>query len=315
MIIAMKYLTLFCICLFTCCSLVAQPEKIIVNPADSTSGYYIAFKPVDKPINGVLFLLDGFGGSPESIGVESKLPGVASAHGILTITASMGQKIYADSAVISKMNLLLKGVIQRYNVQPDKFILGGFSAGGTITLRYAELCIESPLKYPVHPKAVFAVDSPVDLIDIWRYFEAQIEKNYSDMAAGEAKFVSALMQQEHGTPTSNPEKYKWLTPFNVAQKETGNEKFLKDIPVRVYHDADIVWRLQNRMQSGYDANFLNASELILRLMVLKNQAAEFVKGRTGYRSNGMRHPHSWNIVDEQECVEWIKKILQQHSIE
>jgi hypothetical protein len=307
----MKYLFLpFMLIIVTCSNILAQQyQKVLVNPADSISGYYLAAMPASKQIDAVLFLLDGFGGSAEGVFSESKLPNAAYGNNVLTISACMGQKIYADSAVINKLNLLLSDIKKRFTVGADQFVIGGFSAGGTITLRYTELCKEWPTKYPVHPKAVFTVDSPVDLIDLWTYFGQQIEKNYNPMAAGEASFVSALMMREHGSPATNPELYQWLTPFNMADKKPGNERFLKDIPVRVYHDVDIVWRLQNRLQSGYDANFLNASELILRLMVMKNNAAEFVKGRIGYRSNGMRHPHSWNIVDEVECLEWLKKIV------
>lgn len=130
------------------------------------------------------------------------------------------------------------------------------------------------------------------------------------MAVNEATFVSALLQQEYGTPATQLKTYLWLTPFYNLQKGTGNEQFLKDIPVRVYHDTDIAWQLQNRRRSAYEANFLNASELILRLQLLKNESAEFVTGKTGYRSNGMRHPHSWNIVDETELIQWMKKIIE-----
>ncbi|MDB5230179.1 MAG: hypothetical protein JWN76_984 [Chitinophagaceae bacterium] len=309
--IGVKYLFFLCVHIVLIWNtVIAQRyEKIVVNAKDTTSGYYLAVKPPTSTISGVLVLLDGFGGAPESIPIESMLPNIAYANGILTVAATMGQKVYADSAVIGKLNLLLRDVIKRYNVSPDKFVIGGFSAGGTISLRYVELCKESPSKYPVYPRAVFTVDSPVDLIDLWGLFEKQIEKNYSDVAVGEAKFVSAVMEREHGTPTSNLQTYKWLTPFNHLEKGDGNEKYLKEIPVRVYHDVDIVWRLQNRRQSGYEANYLNSSEMILRLLLLKNNDAEFVKGRTGYRSNGMRHPHSWNIVDEIEFIQWMKKIM------
>lgn len=285
-------------------------EKIVVNPKDTVSGYYLSVKPPTNTTEGVLVLLDGFGGRAESIFVESMLPNVAYANGILTVAAAMGNKIYADSAVIGKLNLLLKDVIQRYNVPANKFVVGGFSAGGTIALRYVELCKESPSKYPVNPRAVFAVDAPVDLIDLWNFFEKQITKNFSDVAVGEAKFVSELMQREHGSPKTNLKAYQWLTPFYYQQKGEGNEKYLKDVPVRVYHDVDIVWQLQNRRRSVYEANYLNSSELILRLLLMKNNEAEFVKGRAGYRSNGMRHPHSWNIVDEVEFIRWMKRILE-----
>lgn len=304
-----NYLLVFLLLILSLTASAQNYEKVVVNASDTVSGYYLAVKPTGK-INGVLFLLDGFGGSPESIFPESMLPNTAYANGFLTIAAAMGPKIYADSAVIGKLNLILQDVITRYGVARNKFVMGGFSAGGTISLRYVELCRESPVRYPVIPRAVFTVDSPVDLIDLWGFFEKQIEKNYSDVAVNEAKFVSGIMKTEHGTPQADPDVYKWLTPFNVALKTPGNEQYLKDIPVRVYHDVDVAWQLQNRRRSVYEANFLNSSEMILRLVMLKNPSAEFIQGRTGYRSNGMRHPHSWNIVDEVAFIQWMKKVLE-----
>ncbi len=306
----MWLISFFCFALACQTTQAQNAEKIVVNPKDSTSGYYLAVKP-PAAIKGVLVLLDGFAGSPEAVMVESHLPQAAFANGFLTVCAAMGEKIYADSVVIGRMNRILEDVKQRYRVPANQFVIGGFSAGGTISLRYAELCKEAPSRYPANPAAVFAVDSPVDLIDLWRFFEKQIAKNYSDVAVNEARFVSALMKREHGTPNENLVKYRWLTPFYFEEKGEGNERFLKDIPVRVYHDVDIVWQLQNRRRSVHEANYLNTSELILRLLQMQNTGAEFVVGRTGYRINGMRHPHSWNIVDEIEFIQWMKKILEQ----
>jgi hypothetical protein len=41
-----------------------------------------------------------------------------------------------------------------------------------------------------------------------------------------------------------------------------------------------------------------------------NNEAEFMISKVqGKRNNGTRHPHSWNIVDETELVQWIKEKL------
>ena len=89
-----------------------------------------------------------------------------------------------------------------------------------------------------------------------------------------------------------------------------NEKHLQSTAVRAYHDVDIPWRLQNRFQSVAESNYLVTSELIKRLILMGNQKAEFIQSyQTGYRSNGQRHPHSWSIVDEEECVRWVKSLL------
>ncbi len=55
---------------------------------------------------------------------------------------------------------------------------------------------------------------------------------------------------------------------------------------------------------------LDASELVSRLVLMGNKHAEFVSSKTpGRRSNGLRHPHSWSIVDEVDCVQWMKEQL------
>ncbi len=51
--------------------------------------------------------------------------------------------------------------------------------------------------------------------------------------------------------------------------------------------------------------------LISRLLLSGNEQAEFMTAKQpGYRSNGMRHPHSWSIVDEVEMVQWVLKSLE-----
>jgi hypothetical protein len=282
-------------------------EKIIVNKQDSTSGYYLAIKPQSDQIKGVLVLLPGWGMAPETIFPESKLPNVAYINGILTIAWSMGGKLYADEPVVKKLNLILSDVINKYKVNKNQFAIGGFSAGGTVALRYVELCKEKPASFPVAPQAVFTVDSPVDVVDLWNYFEREIAKNFSQAGVGEAQFVSSVMAKEHGTPKTNLRGYLALTPFYKDSQEEGNEKYLKDVAVRVYHELDVSWQLKNRRRSAFDSNFLIASEMINRLLIAGNEKAEFVEGKTGYRSNGMRHPHSWSIVDEVELISWMKQ--------
>lgn len=123
-----------------------SPQKIVVNPDDPSSGYYLAIAPATDKINAVLVLVDGFNGTPESVLQETKIPVTAAANGYLVIVAAMGPKIYADSIVVNKLNLLMNDVKKRYKVSADQFLLGGFSAGGTIALRYTELAKEAPEK-------------------------------------------------------------------------------------------------------------------------------------------------------------------------
>jgi len=286
-------------------------EKVVFSDKDADD-YYIQLKPpTEKKINGVLILMPGYGEKAESIFPSSNLFNTAYANGLLTIAIAGGEKLYADENVMDKLNRGLTDFVKRNpNISRDKFVIGGFSAGGTISLRYAEYSIENPTKVPIVLKGVFAVDSPIDLAGIWEYFQREIKKNYSEAGVFEAKMISEKMNKEIGTPETNPKRYNELTPFNHRLTEAGNEKYLKNMAVRVYHDIDVEWQLKQRRRSLFDSNQLSSSELINRLMLMGNERAEFMTAKQpGMRSNGMRHPHSWSIVDEIECIQWTLKLL------
>lgn len=285
-------------------------EKVSFN-FKNPSDYYLILRPNTDKIKGVLVLLPGYGENPESIFPESKLFNVAYANGILTLAIAGGQKLYADESVTDKLNRGLTDFLKRNpSIDKEKFIIGGYSAGGTISLRYVEYCMENPNKYPIIPKGVFTVDSPIDLFDIWEYFQREIKKNHSQAGVFEAKLITEIMINEIGTPKTNDSGYNQLTPFNGKLNKPGNEKHLKNIPVRLYEDTDIEWQLKERRRSVYDTNLLSASELINRLLLDGNDKAEFMTSKThGYRSSGLRHPHSWSIVDEVEFIQWAVKLL------
>lgn len=293
-------------------SLNAQNYKKVEFDPTKKDGYYLAVKPESSEFLGVLVLLPGFGQSAESVFPETKIHNVAYLHGLLTIVIAGGPKLYADEGVTERLNEAFNHIADNYSVDKDKFVIGGFSAGGTISLRYAEYSNEDPSHASIHPKGVFSIDSPVDLFDIWNYFQREIKKNYSEAGVGEAKFVSEIMLREIGDPINNRERYEALTPFNATLETPGNERFLKDTPVRVYHDIDIVWQLQNRKRSLIDSNALASSEMINRLLLMGNENAEFMPAKQpGYRSSGFRHPHSWSIVDEVELIQWVEDCLKE----
>ncbi|HYD20598.1 MAG TPA: hypothetical protein VEB40_03910 [Flavipsychrobacter sp.] len=290
-------------------------RKIVVNERDDISGYYLAMEPqlrAGEPIRGVLVLLSGFSQLAEHTFPETKLPNVAYANGILTVCFAGGFRAHYDNELGEAMTAMFKDIVKRYNVGADKFVLGGFSAGGGIVLRYTELCNEYPERYPIKPKAVFMVDSPIDIFTLWDMLDEAAKANFSEAAVQEANEAMRRMREQFGVPKENVVKYAALNPFSMNKAFGENEKYLKNTAVRAYHEVDIAWRLVNRRQTVRHGNYLVTAELINRLLLMGNDKAEFMQSeRKGYRSNGMRHPHSWSIVDEAECISWVKTILGQ----
>jgi len=284
------------------------PVSTVFNKNDSLYGHYLSIAPAGKTPEGALILAAGFGEWPEYIFPETKLDSAAYHNNIVIVAFAGGNKLYADSVVQARLSAVCEDIIRKFHIAPDRFALGGFSAGGAIVLRYAELCYQYPKRFPVKPKAVFMADSPIDIFTIWNGLEQSSRNRYSQIAVEEAQRAMRHIRLDHGAPPENLKFYQEINAFSLDKSLGNNEKYLKDIAVRAYHDVDIPWRLINRNQTVSEANFLVTSELINRLLLMGNKKAAFMQSyQTGYRSNGQRHPHSWSIVDAAECIVWIKE--------
>ena len=287
-----------------------QPEKVWTDSTDSVYGYYDVIRPTTARIQGVLVLLDGYGGNADGFFSETKIHSVAAVNEILTVCIPTGKRLFLDTGLIGLMNRILSDIVRTYHVKKNQFALGGMSSGGTIALRYAELCRESPGDYPILPSAVFDIDAPLDLLGIYQSSERDLQKNTQGWWLSESRMIVKSLGKDLGDPEKDTHKFRTASPFYARSKEPGNEKFLKEVAYRSYHDVDISWYIQNRRRSINETNMLNASEMVNRLVLMGNAQAEFVSSKIeGRRSNGQRNPHSWNIVDEIDLVQWLKDRL------
>lgn len=285
------------------------PERQTIDEDDALSGYYLTYRPEEKP-KGILLLLPGFNQQAESIQQETQLPYAAAEAGWLVLTHAGGQTLLATDSVRQRFNQVLQHARQQYALPADiPLVIGGFSAGGTLALRYAEYAAEKPEEIPFPVEGVFSVDGPVDLLYLEKYFQRELARDYSEVGMAEASYIQKLFRQQLGDPEQNRKAYEALSPFTQSKTESGNERYLKDVAVRVYHDLDIAWQLEQRRRSAYDVNFLNSSELIARLRLAGNERAEFMQSLdTGYRSSGEKHPHSWSIVAVPEMLQWLQQL-------
>src|ERR1700680_4021435 len=100
-------------------------EKSWWLPKDSLNGYYASVIPQSGKIQGVLVLLNSYGGMPEDVFSDGKLQGLAYANDILTIGIRIGEKLYADQSVVDRLNGILKDVKSRFTVDSRRFFIGG----------------------------------------------------------------------------------------------------------------------------------------------------------------------------------------------
>src|SRR5258705_714542 len=139
-------------------------ETVYLNSNDSTTNMYIAVIPDNAPIKAFMFLLDGFGASPKDVLIQTEIPMYAAKQGILTILPILktGSRYFGvDSSSQVSLKNQIETIITKYHLEGKDFYIGGFSIGGSCVVKYAELAVKD--NYAAKPKAVFAVDPPLDL--------------------------------------------------------------------------------------------------------------------------------------------------------
>ncbi|HEX9513926.1 MAG TPA: hypothetical protein VF939_25720 [Puia sp.] len=296
---------------FFCNLLHAQNyEKVWFDKTDSVYGFYTVIKPTGPRIQGAVVLFDGYSGNASGLLADTKIHNVASDNELLTVCIPTGMRLFLDDAHAAIIRKILNEVSKTYSIPKNRWAMGGFSSGGTVALRYTELCYEHPKEFEIQPRALFTGDSPVDLLGLYQSSKRLLSRNTKDWWLGEARMIIDSLDTQLGPPTPELAKYRQVSPFLQCDSLPGNEQFLVTVPYRTYHDVDVAWALKYRHQSIYERNMLNASELVNRLQLLGNPQAEFVASPIhGRRTNGQMHPHSWNIIDEIDLVYWIKEKL------
>jgi hypothetical protein len=284
-------------------------ERVYLNPKDSTANMYIAVIPDGRPIKAFMFLLDGFGADPKDILLQTELPKYAAKQGILTILPVLktGSLYFGvDSASQQSLNSQIETVITKYYLQGKDFYIGGFSIGGSCAVKYAELAVKN--NYATKPKAVFAIDPPLDWERFYNSAKRVIRLSEPAKVNAEVTYMIDRIEKEmKGTPQTALENFYTISPYSFSDTTQRAVKTLIKTPLMLITEPDIQWWLSQR---GYDFSYINIIDqiaMINELQKLGNTKALLVTTTNkGYRKPGnKRHPHSWSIADPVTLIKWL----------
>lgn len=290
---------------------IVDSTNMYISDRESKNLFYYALVPKQK-IKGVLVLFPGTSELVEDVFNNNiNLIKMATDSSILTVVLSINNNLCLDKTALNYINVVFEHTLKKYKVSKEKFVLGGFSLGGMNCIRYTEMAYENSKQTTIQPKAVYGVDPPLDLVSLYNQFTRIKERNFFAPAVAEAKnYLDKMISQFGGSPENKAEIYRFYSMYSRDQKNGGNAKYLATIPVRIYSDPDINWHLENRHADYYDMNALDQTAMINQLQLNGNKKAEYINSLgKGYRLNGLRHPHSWSIVEPVECVNWIIQCL------
>lgn len=278
----------------------AQEDRDSKNPIETDS--YNLYK-ADTP-KAVLLL---FGGFPEdAAGIENEFPitDLANDNNIAVAYLNFNRKIWLEEEEKAQLALSLQELFTRNNLSTDKIFIGGMSSGGTIALLIGNFLAKNS-EYNLQPQGIFIVDSPIDISELYRIAVINIERNFSEMAVEESKWILQTFNEKFGNPNENIEPYEPYSVFTYETKNIENLKDLENTKLRFYTEPDKIWWKENM---GADYEQMNAFHIkrLSSFLTSNNYNVEYIPTQNkGFRANGERHPHSWSIVDKEELLLWI----------
>jgi len=264
---------------------------------------YELFKPT-KSIESILVLFGGFPENANDIKREFKILDKAKENGIAVVFMNYNQKLWLEENEKQNLAENLNNIFKENNLPKTSTYFGGFSSGGNVALLISDFLAQQNSE--MTPKGVFVVDSPIDLVALYKSSEKNVERDYSAPSVQESKWLLETLGIKFGNPSNNMSKYENYSIFTSETNNFDNIINLKNVKIRFYTEPDTLWWKKNRMADFDQMNAYYLEQLSDLLKKAGFKQVEYIATENkGYRANGQRHPHSWSIVDKKELIEWV----------
>ena len=301
--------TIFLVLTLSSAVVAASDGEVMCRPQLKTpNNCYRLYRPTG-PARGLVVMLPYYGSDANEFS-SAGLPGLLAKKSVATIVVSASGYLVDDDLVTLKA--LIGEVVQELNIPAGRLVVGGISAGGTGAVRYSEYCNSGHCDEHSRPVAIFSVDAPLDFESWWNRQELNLRRGNPKSALQESQAIlDALHWAMGGSPNQVRQTYRSRSPFLASEKDGGNAQLLKNIPIRLYTEPDVVWWIENYGCDYTTINAIDQAALLLQLRALGNTKAELIiTSGKGFRPPGKRNPHSWTIVDEPDLADWVAKSVQ-----
>ena len=286
----------------------AQDRGIVCLQQFKTSNNCYRLTKAANPVRGLVVLLPYYGSDANAFS-SAALPTLLAKKNIATMAVSAAGYLKDDE--VATLKGLVAQVAHELTVPAGTLAIGGISAGGTGALRYAENCLSRHCDAQSTPVAIFSVDAPLDFESWWNRETLNLRRGDPKSNPEESQgILGALRSILGGSPNQFRKVYQKQSPFLASEKDGGNARLLKNVPIRLYTEPDVAWTIENLGRDYYTLNALDQAALVLQLRALGNSRAEVITTTgKGFRPPGTRNPHSWTIVDEPELTDWVATCL------
>lgn len=229
---------------------------------------------------------------------------------IMYATTENRLEFFFDDDKMQEVENYIQEVVSAYQIPDHNMLYCGMSLAGTRALKLSIYGQTASSKHKLKPKAIAICDSPLDMVRFHNEMVKSKEINFNPTATNEATWVSAYLQNNlGGTPAENPSAYVNYSPYCYWADGGPYLDLLKDIAIRAYNEPDVNWWIETRRKDYYSMNVVDLAALVKEMKIRGNQQSELIITQNkGYLADGSRHPHTWNIVDEKELIDWFLEL-------
>lgn len=254
----------------------------------------------------VLILFPCYPCDIENTKTEAKFLNRIQDDGITTLLLNINMKLYLSETEKETYAKLINTILDENKVDRSNVYIGGFSGGGNISLLLTNHLLKT--NNELKPKGVFAIDSPIDLEKLYYNAKIDLAKKASVVSNEESLYIIDLLEKNIGSPKDSIKNYKRLSPYLSSIDYNENIKYLKEIKVCLYTEPDLEWQSKNRERKYEELNAYMLDKACQSLKRIGSTKAELIKTKNkGYRANGERNPHSWNLVNKKDLLDWINE--------
>lgn len=228
----------------------------------------------------------------------------------LFVTTDNEVEFLFEESKMKELEGYINEVIAKNNIPKDNMLYCGMSLAGTRALKIAAFSQTAQSTFKLIPKAIAICDAPLDMVRNYNECKKASQLNLNPTGAAESEWVAAYLRSNlNGAPQESLASYIKYSPFCYSAENGGNASAFKNIYLRCYTEPDVNWWIENRGRDYYGMNAIDLAALVNQLKISGSKKAELITTvEKGFREDGSRHPHSWNIVDEKELIEWFTRL-------
>ena len=278
----------------------AQPNFFLLDKK-GTTGYYAVY-PKDTPL-ALLLVIPRPGQHPETVLRDTAFSGLATREGFVLLVPAHPEALLLSYNSFRFFQSILQDAAKRLGATEMPVAVGGLVEGGIMALQFAEECWAMSSFYPLRPQAVFAVNTPVELVAWWESSQRDLIRNSSPQAVAEASLaIGQLTHELGGSPDSLLAAYIKHSPFSRQQDDLGKAQFLLSAGLRLYYSDNLQDQIRDYDRDLYDLPIAPASLLIKRLIRQGHSNA-----RIQLYAPSLHYPQKF--PDPEACIQWLKASL------